>query len=544
MNCHGCGAELDPTEEQVNSSVDQILETSLKDARNTGGVCPLCGHSKQVPYSHRKAVLFILVLGCLVTAIVAATAMYVRRHTERAAVANEVLARISTNDDIVWLIGKPITIGRDIKGEVKHDETGWREARLTIPVQGPDGSAIVHVVGGTATGQWVFTTFEVIVEKQHKKFDLVSGKIVEVEPGAYAEVHTEAAGAPEYSPSVIVAAPRSDGEFPCIYASVDGGTTVPQLGNCAMPTTHAGPVDRFEVDLRYGSFILRQTDLYLADVFQVPLTRTYVSNDWIHPNPVHAFGRNSNHPYDIAPLGNRNPYTFQLIGFEDSNFVYFDRISKGTGYGDAVYQHTETSTRFYKATQAWNGSGWTTRLADGSEIRFPESYNATNMAQGSAIEMRDAQGNRLELRRDPRRNLQEIRTPHGRSISFSYDGSSRIVEARDDAGQWARYKYNSEGMLTDVSLSSGRGHHYTYDRELMTQIMDEKQHVLLRNWYDRSDALVRQEVANSGTYSYKYEFGSNGRYPQAVVVTLPDGSTKRVEVPANTIPEMVRSSHR
>lgn len=140
---------------------------------------------------------------------------------------------------------------------------------------------------------------------------------------------------------------------------------------------------RFEADLRYGRFVLRETDLHLKDVFDVPLTRTYASNDWAHSNPIHAFGRNSNHPYDIAPLGTRNPYTYQYIALEDSDLVYFDRISKGTGYADAVYQHTETSTKFYKATQKWNGNGWTTKLSDGSEIHFPESYNAKNMAQGS-----------------------------------------------------------------------------------------------------------------------------------------------------------------
>jgi hypothetical protein len=55
---------------------------------------------------------------------------------------------------------------------------------------------------------------------------------------------------------------------------VGTGGVVPQLGSCAMPTVHGDPVDRFEVDLRYGNFILRETDLFLDDVFKVPLTRT------------------------------------------------------------------------------------------------------------------------------------------------------------------------------------------------------------------------------------------------------------------------------
>jgi uncharacterized membrane protein YvbJ len=37
MNCNGCGVELDPSEEQVNTAVDQVLETSLRDAQKKGG---------------------------------------------------------------------------------------------------------------------------------------------------------------------------------------------------------------------------------------------------------------------------------------------------------------------------------------------------------------------------------------------------------------------------------------------------------------------------------------------------------------------------
>jgi len=37
----------------------------------------------------------------------------------------------------------------------------------------PNGDAIAHVMGGRATGPWVFTTFEVDFEKQHEKVDLI-----------------------------------------------------------------------------------------------------------------------------------------------------------------------------------------------------------------------------------------------------------------------------------------------------------------------------------------------------------------------------------
>jgi len=308
-----------------------------------------------------------------------------------------------------------------------------------------------------------------------------------------------------------------------------------------MPTTHDDPVDKFEADLRYGSFVLRETDLFLDDVFKVPLTRSYSTNDWLPRNPVHAFGRNANHPYDIAPLGTRNPYTYQMIVLEDGDFLYFYRISKGTGYADSVFQHTETSTRFYKATTHWNGDGWTTRLADGSEILFPESYNAQNLAQGAPYEIRDAQGNRLELHRDSQRNLEEIKTPHGHWIRFSYDYLSRIKRAEDDAGHWAQYEYNADGMLESVVLSSGRERHYEYEgTSLMSLVTDEKGHVLIRNWYN-ARTLQRQQFGNGAVYAYSYDWAPDEYCPRRVrVVALPDRTTQELSV-ADSIPEYIRT---
>jgi hypothetical protein len=81
MKCRGCGVELDPSEEQVHSAVDRILGNSRQDAQKKGGVCPLCGRSQKVPYSHRRTVLLGLLLACL---IVVALNMQRSRQTKAA----------------------------------------------------------------------------------------------------------------------------------------------------------------------------------------------------------------------------------------------------------------------------------------------------------------------------------------------------------------------------------------------------------------------------------------------------------------------------
>jgi YD repeat-containing protein len=231
-----------------------------------------------------------------------------------------------------------------------------------------------------------------------------------------------------------------------------------------------------------------------------------------------------------SPVGTRSPYTYQQIVLEDGDSLFFDRVSKGTGYEDAVFRHTETATRFYKAVQRWNGNGWTTRLADGSEILFPESYNAKNMAQGAPTEIRNAKGDRLELIRDPQRNLTEIRTPHGHWIRFTYDGLSRIIRAEDDARHWAQYGYNENGMLDVAGLSSGRQRHCEYDGVRMTAITDESGRSLLRNWYN-SGQLVRQQFDDGAVYSYRYDLSASRTYYERAYVTFLDQSTQVIALP-------------
>lgn len=337
------------------------------------------------------------------------------------------------------------------------------------------------------------------------------------------------------------AGPSLTGNFPCVSATVTGSSTDVELGNCASPISSSAPVDRFEADLRYGRFILRQTDLFVSDVFDVPLTRTYNSGDYLAPNRVHAFGKNTNHPFDIAPMGSRFPYTCQIIAFEDGNFIYFNRVSAGTSYSDAVFQHVETSTKFYKAVTAWNGNGWTTWLPDGSSIVFPEAYRSTNMAQGAPTLMRDASGNVLKLLRDKQGNLEEIHTPHKTAMKFRYDGQTRIVRAEDNAGNWTEYQYNSDGMLTDAAFSSGHKRHYNYDGVLMTQILDENQHILVQNTY--SDGfLASQDFGDGKICSYQYVGMEGIPYAQSTIVTLPDGSKHSINV-EGAVPEDVRRPH-
>jgi len=284
--------------------------------------------------------------------------------------------------------------------------------------------------------------------------------------------------------------PAWDGSQPWLVISpISGNGPVRFKASISMvkPTVrHEAPVNEFVVNLRNGNFKLLQTDLFVPDVMPLSLTRTYFAWDPYS----HAFGVGTNHPYDICPTGTRFPYTYQELNLEDGYRVYMPRVSKGTGYADAVFRHDQSSSEFYGAMTAWNGNGWTMTFRDGRKIYFPEAYFAKTFAQGAATEMVDSEGHRIQLKRSQVRNLETLISPSGHSITFKYDASDRIVEARDDAGQTRIYSYGVDGHVHNVGDGSHVLYRFEYQRLmtgtdndpwLLTAVIDGDWTVLLRN---------------------------------------------------------------
>jgi YD repeat-containing protein len=276
---------------------------------------------------------------------------------------------------------------------------------------------------------------------------------------------------------------------------------------------HNEPLDQAEVDLHSGEFILRQTDFFVPDAWPVTLVRTYHSWDY----GSHAFGLGTSHPYDIAPVGTRNPYTYLDLILEDGRAVHFKRISEGTGYADAVYEHNETSSEFYGARITWNGNGWDLRFHNGDLYLFPEAYHAKNLTQGSAFEIRDATGRLIQLKRDDSLNLTTIISSSGRNINFSYDAAARVVKAEDDAGNIRHYTYDSTSHLTHVSDDAHILYRFEYlpvlnwdgyDKYLLTSIADATGREILRNTYVNG-RVSEQRLANGKIYRFKYRVEEN-----------------------------------
>jgi YD repeat-containing protein len=326
--------------------------------------------------------------------------------------------------------------------------------------------------------------------------------------------------------------PAWNGSYPYVVISPVAGPSPLKFQtsiSLIQPTVrHDSPVNDFLVDLHTGRFILRQTDLFVPDVMALSLTRTYIVWDY-HSR---AFGVGGNHPYDICPTGTRLPYTYMDLNLEDFYHVHMRRISKGTGYADAVFRHEETASEFYGAQVAWNGNGWTLRFRDGRKFYFPEAYFSKNYAQGAATEMVDAEGHRIQLKRSKVRNLEELISPNGHRIRFQYDRADRIVEAEDDAGHVREYSYDSGGHLETVSDGSHILYRFEYQRLLneagydpwlLTAILDGEWNVLLRNKYLQG-RVSEQDLSDGEVYRYEYRL--KGRDVLQCTVTLPSGERK------------------
>lgn len=318
------------------------------------------------------------------------------------------------------------------------------------------------------------------------------------------------------------AAPVWDGAYPATRITLlpsSGGD--PKFSHeivILRPTLqHSVPLNTFEVDLRSGVFVLRQTDIFSKDSMPLSLTRTY--NAW--DQQQHAFGMGTSHPYDAAPTGTRFPYTYMDINLEDGNRVHFPRISQGTGFADAVYEHSTTASEFFGGRIAWNGNGWTMNLRNGGVFLFPEAYYSKTLTQGAATEIRDARGQRILLQRDAQRNLRRLVSPSGRTIDFVINGT-RIDEAHDDRGRSVGYWYDTAGHIYAVTDNAKHVTRFTYDHNLMISVEDEAGRVLLQNTYDNS-RVVEQKVADGSVYHYRYTWNSAGEL-ERTLVGMPNGT--------------------
>lgn len=297
------------------------------------------------------------------------------------------------------------------------------------------------------------------------------------------------------------------------------------------PPSVPGPPVGDPVDASTGLFVLRHADFNLPDVIPLTVQRTYRQGDIVSRD----FGLGTTLNYNMYLTGDRYPWTYAELILPDGGRVHYDRISTGTSWTDAVYLHTGSPGPFKWSTLNWNNvrNGWDLHFTNGTLWAFPESSSATSPAQAALLFIQDRYGNTLTINRAPSTSLiNQITTPNGRWVQFTYDTCSRITQAKDNAGRLVSYSYdsntctgNSMGRLHTVTDPLGGITTYNYQGtspDQMTSITDARQITYVQNSYDANNRISQQRLANGGTYLFSYLTAYNGAVTRTTV-TDPNG---------------------
>jgi YD repeat-containing protein len=321
---------------------------------------------------------------------------------------------------------------------------------------------------------------------------------------------------------------KVDGRYPCVRitkAKGDQGKSLDvKLTKCLPQVYLDVEVDEIEVDLRIGNLVARTTDLLVSGAKPLAITRCYRS--WA--NIDDSFGRNTALSWDLYPTGSRQPYTYINVN-ACGNQLHFVRISKGTGYADAVYEHRATATAFLGSRFSWNGNGWDLKLRDESIYVFPESYHAKKPIDGALIRFRDAQGQAVKLERTERRSLKRIASPDGRFVTFDNDSADRIYQIEDDQKRRVDYLYDHGGRLVEVRGLRGI-RRFEYDSTYLMKI-EENDRPLAQFDYDRHSRIRELKLPDGRIHRFEYEYDrADPKRVVRTIVTDPDGAVAKFDV--------------
>ncbi|HZN06928.1 MAG TPA: RHS repeat-associated core domain-containing protein [Pyrinomonadaceae bacterium] len=284
------------------------------------------------------------------------------------------------------------------------------------------------------------------------------------------------------------------------------------------------------VDASTGLYVYTKTDFVVPDVFPIDFTRTYRTRDQI----TRPFGIGASHSFEMFIVGTTWPYTFVDLILPDGGRVHYDRVTPGTSFSDAIYEHTGGPSPFYKSRIRWIG-GWELKLRDGSVYIFPDGENQIVPSKAALIGIRDRHGNALTLSRNGDGDLTKITTPNGRFLELTYDTSHRITKAKDNIGREILYAYDASGRLQQVTeLNLGTTKYTSDTSNRMLSVEDPRGVVYVINQYDANGRVIKQTLPDdtpanpndNPTHQYSYVTNGAGKIIQTDY-TDPRGVVRR-----------------
>lgn len=271
------------------------------------------------------------------------------------------------------------------------------------------------------------------------------------------------------------------------------------------------------VECSTGLFFHQRTDVFLPDDLPIQIQRSYRPGDTV----VRPFGKGTNHTYGMylrAPNANYSQVDLLLPDGRKFEFPFLSGTSLHTDY---VWEHTATSSQFYRARiRAAVGSGetWELRLQDGTVYVFTVS--------GRLGKITDRYGNMLAFTNSGGQLLR-VTSNSGRTLDFTYDSSNRITQIKDILGRTWAYAYDTAGYLQKATYPDTTFEEYTYDTAgRMLTVKDRRGNIMVTNEYDANGRVNKQTLADGGIFTFAYTLDANGKVTQTDI-TDPRGNIER-----------------
>jgi len=323
-----------------------------------------------------------------------------------------------------------------------------------------------------------------------------------------------------------------DGLPPCFFmvppSAVDQPVVSGSVGDCLLLVPDGKNLDLFELSMG-GLFTPVKTDLYVPGALPLAFTRSYAPQDTAWARSYRIF---LPHVYDPYLTGSRFPYTYLDWRLPDGWSIRYGRISPGTGYADAIYEHSWPTPVFKGSRIGWNGWGWDLSLEDGTTYLSPEAYNSTRPQQGSLVGIFDKDGNEIRLSRRANGDLAEIKAADGRWIRLGYDKKGRTTKVEGSSGDAVQYDYDSDDRLELVRHSSGQTEKYRYDSSnRIVRVDDFPAGTNVEIKYG-SDGAIERITGIEGTFNFQYH---RDKLPNSGHVDIIDSRRRVTRVGIQTI---------
>jgi YD repeat-containing protein len=288
-----------------------------------------------------------------------------------------------------------------------------------------------------------------------------------------------------------------------------GDASGSQSCNESDPGWYAFPDGGDPVNLATGVLKNVETDMTVADVVPIALTRTYRTLDKSGGTDIlRPFGIASSHPYEMyldMPAG----FTQINLVLPDGTVIPFTSIALNPTSYHTDYRNTVTAGQFYQSIihyDAANNSQLTLYFRDGRRWGF-----FAHTARLQWID--DRNGNRVTVSRAGglgTGSVTQIMGPSGRYINLSYNANGQISQAKDHTGRTVTYGYDAGKRLTTVTDPTSGVRTYVWDtgNNRISSIKDAKNTTTVSITYDGNGRVSGETLADSSTFGFAYTLSS------------------------------------